>query len=123
MFVSRIGFVTPMAGNGYEMKAIAACVLGGVSLSGGVGSLIGASMGAVIMASIGRILVFLNSSSDDNTITGVLLITIIVVDSLLQQRVIESARRQRLMAKIQSESTGTSPEKNVDTGGNNAPIV
>ena len=29
----------PIAGNGYEMKAIAACVLGGISLSGGVGSL------------------------------------------------------------------------------------
>jgi AI-2 transport system permease protein len=100
MFVSRIGFVTPMAGNGYEMKAIAACVLGGVSLSGGVGSLIGASLGAIIMASIGRILVFLNFSSDDNTITGIMLITIIVVDALLQQRTVEKARRERLMAKI-----------------------
>jgi AI-2 transport system permease protein len=102
MFVSRIGFVTPMAGNGYEMKAIAACVLGGVSLSGGVGSLVGASLGAIIMASIGRILVFLNFSFDDNTITGVMLITIIVVDALLQQRTVERARRQRLMAKITS---------------------
>jgi AI-2 transport system permease protein len=101
LFVSRIGFVTPMAGAGYEMKAIAACVLGGVSLSGGVGSLIGASMGAIIMASIGRILVFLNSSYDDDTITGVLLIVIIVADSLLQQRTIETARRKRLTAKIQ----------------------
>jgi AI-2 transport system permease protein len=102
MFVSRIGFVTPMAGNGYEMKAIAACVLGGVSLSGGVGSLAGASLGAIIMASIGRILVFLNFSFDDNTITGVMLITIIVIDALLQQRTVERARRQRLMAKITS---------------------
>ncbi|MDR0878520.1 MAG: ABC transporter permease [Treponema sp.] len=99
MFVSRIGFVTPMAGSGYEMKAIAACVLGGVSLSGGVGSLIGASIGAIIMASIGRILVFLNSSYDDNTITGILLVAIVVADALLQHRSIEHARRQRLNAK------------------------
>lgn len=41
VYVSRIGFVTPTAGNGYEMKAIAACVLGGISLSGGVGTLFG----------------------------------------------------------------------------------
>lgn len=107
MFVSRIGFVTPMAGNGYEMKAIAACVLGGVSLSGGVGSLIGASLGAIIMASIGRILVFLNFSFDDNTITGVMLITIIVADSLLQRRTVERARRQRLMAKIAAVPSGS----------------
>jgi AI-2 transport system permease protein len=112
MFVSRIGFVTPMAGNGYEMKAIAACVLGGVSLSGGVGSLIGASMGAIIMASIGRILVFLNFSFDDNTITGIMLIIIIVVDSLLQQRTVERARRQRLMAKIMAVPSGGGEEKN-----------
>ncbi|MDR1909903.1 MAG: ABC transporter permease [Spirochaetaceae bacterium] len=100
LFVSRIGFVTPMAGNGYEMKAIAACVLGGVSLTGGVGSLLGASMGAIIMASIGRILVFLNSSADDNTITGTMLIIIIVADALIQQRMAERARRKRLEAKL-----------------------
>ena len=32
VYTSRIGFITPTAGNGYEMKAIAACVLGGISL-------------------------------------------------------------------------------------------
>jgi AI-2 transport system permease protein len=99
MFVSRIGFVTPMAGSGYEMKAIAACVLGGVSLSGGVGSLAGAAIGALFMASVGRILVFLNSTADDDVITGVMLIVIVVADALLQRRSIEKARRRRLLAK------------------------
>ena len=33
VYVSRVGFVTPIAGNGYEMKVIAACVLGGISLT------------------------------------------------------------------------------------------
>ncbi len=100
MYVSRIGFVTPVAGMGYEMKAIAACVLGGVSLSGGIGSVIGAAMGAIIMASIGRILVFMQFSSNyDNTITGILLITIVVADALLQRRAAERARRTLLTAK------------------------
>ena len=99
MFVSRIGFVTPMAGAGYEMKAIAACVLGGVSLSGGVGSLAGAAIGALFMASVGRILVFLNSQADDNVITGIMLLIIVVADALLQQKTVEDARRQRLLAK------------------------
>lgn len=100
MFVSRVGFVTPMAGNGYEMKAIAACVLGGISLTGGVGSVIGAAIGATLMASISRILVFLGISSDyDNTITGILLITIVVVDALMQRYASEKARRIRLSAK------------------------
>ena len=106
VYVSRIGFVTPIAGNGYEMKAIAACVLGGISLSGGVGSLFGASIGAIIMASIDRILVFLKFSSDyDSTITGILLITIVTVDGLLEHHAIEKARKARLLAKTAEEGS------------------
>ncbi|GMO22436.1 MAG: sugar ABC transporter permease [Termitinemataceae bacterium] len=101
MFVSRIGFVTPVAGAGYEMKAIAACVLGGVSLSGGVGSLVGAAVGALFMASVGRILVFLNSSADDNVITGIMLLVIVTADAMLQQNAVEKARRTRLSAKTE----------------------
>ena len=100
IYSSRIGFITPTAGNGYEMKAIAACVLGGISLSGGLGSLAGASIGAIIMSSVSRLLVFLGFSSDyDNTITGVLLITIVVVDALMQNRAAIKNRRQRLIAR------------------------
>lgn len=100
LYVSRVGFVTPIAGNGYEMKVIAACVLGGISLSGGVGTVIGAAVGAAIMASISRVLVFIGLSSDfDDTITGVLLIIIVVSDALLRRRNLEKARRERLSAK------------------------
>lgn len=100
IFASKIGFVTPTAGNGYEMKAIAACVLGGVSLTGGVGSVIGAMFGAIIMSSISRILVFLQFSSNwDNTITGILLIIIVVADALIQKHLKEKARRERLAAR------------------------
>lgn len=100
MFVSRVGFITPMTGNGYEMKAIAACVLGGISLTGGVGSVIGSTIGAFLMASISRMLVFIGISSDfDNTITGILLITIVVVDALLQRHSKEKARKERLTAR------------------------
>jgi AI-2 transport system permease protein len=101
MYVSRVGFITPIAGSGYEMKVIAACVLGGISLTGGVGSLVGATVGAAIMASISRVLVFLGLSSDyDSTITGILLIVIVVFDAVLQASSAEKMRRQRLAAKI-----------------------
>ncbi|MEA5135551.1 MAG: ABC transporter permease [Candidatus Fimivivens sp.] len=103
IYSSRIGFITPTAGVNYEMKAIAACVLGGISLTGGLGSIIGSSIGAIFMSSISRILVFLGFSSDyDNTITGVLLITIVVVDALMQQRMAEKNRRERLAARTSS---------------------
>lgn len=97
LYVSRVGFVTPIAGAGYEMTVIAACVLGGISLSGGVGSVLGAAIGAVIMSSIPRVLVFIGlASTYDDTITGVLLIVIVVFDALIRTRAIERARRERL---------------------------
>jgi AI-2 transport system permease protein len=100
LYASRIGFITAIAGNGYEMKAVAACVIGGISLSGGLGSVIGASIGAVIMSSVSRILVFMGFSSDyDNTITGVMLIVIVVVDALVQRHAAERIRRERLSAR------------------------
>lgn len=100
IYASRIGFITPTAGNGYEMKAIAACVLGGLSLTGGVGSLAGASIGAVIMSSISRILVFLGFSSDyDNTITGFLLLTIVVINTSAQNHTVRKNHHEILLAR------------------------
>jgi AI-2 transport system permease protein len=107
LYVSRVGFVTPIAGNGYEMKVIAACVLGGISLSGGVGTVLGAGVGAAIMASISRILVFIGFSSNyDDTITGILLIIIVVSDALIRRRAVEQARRLRLAARTQHATAG-----------------
>ena len=101
VFASKYGQVMTVAGNGYEMTAIAACVLGGISLSGGLGNMVGAAIGAVIMSSIGRLLVFIGlSATYNNTITGVMLIVIVVVDALTQRRAIENARRKRLLSRM-----------------------
>lgn len=100
VFASKYGQVMTVAGNGYEMTAIAACVLGGISLSGGLGNMVGAAIGAVIMSSISRLLVFIGlPSTYDNTITGIMLIVIVVVDALTQRRSIEMARRKRLLSR------------------------
>jgi D-xylose transport system permease protein len=49
---SRLGAGSPSAGNIAELDAIAACVIGGTSLAGGVGSVAGAVMGAFIMSAL-----------------------------------------------------------------------
>ena len=67
--------------------------------------MIGASIGAVIMSSVSRILVFMGFSSDyDNTITGVMLITIVVLDALMQRHAAERIRRERLRARAAGAS-------------------
>ena len=57
VFASQIGFVPNQTGSGLEMKAIAACVLGGISLLGGTGTLIGAFLGAFFLTQIDTVLV------------------------------------------------------------------
>lgn len=56
MMNARLDSATPTAGQGYELDAIAASVLGGVSFTGGVGSLTGTLMGALIMTILGNLL-------------------------------------------------------------------
>ncbi len=96
-----------VAGFGYEMSSIAACVLGGISLSGGLGNMIGAAIGAVIMSSIGRLLVFIGlPATYNNTITGTMLIVIVVIDALAQRRSIEMTRRKRLLSRTAEQGGG-----------------
>ena len=49
-YVTRFSGVPPTAGIGMEMTAIAACVIGGVSMKGGKGSVLGAILGLALMA-------------------------------------------------------------------------
>ena len=52
VFVMNIGFVPNVTGSGMELQVIAAAVLGGVSLTGGLGSVIGAGLGAIFFTVI-----------------------------------------------------------------------
>jgi D-xylose transport system permease protein len=52
MHTARVGAATPDAGSLMELDAIAACVIGGTSLMGGRGTVFGAMLGALIMASL-----------------------------------------------------------------------
>lgn len=100
MFASQVGFVTSNTGVDIEMTAIAACVLGGVSLSGGIGSVVGSSIGAIIMTAINSALVFLKVPSFWNkSIQGIILILIVVSDVLIYKYLQDKAKKQRLLAR------------------------
>ena len=79
VFAAQIGFVPNQTGSGLEMKAIAACVLGGISLLGGTGTLIGALLGAFFLTQIDTVLVLLG---------------VLVLDGRLRQAL---ARHQRVL--------------------------
>lgn len=49
VFTARLNSATPKAGNGFELDVIAACFIGGASASGGIGTVVGAVIGALVM--------------------------------------------------------------------------
>jgi len=81
VFVSQIGFIPMQTGSGQEMRAVAACVLGGVSLSGGVGGPMGALVGGLFLTTIDSILVFLKVPAFWNdAIAGAILLSVVLLD-------------------------------------------
>jgi len=60
ILASRSEAAIPTAGNAYEMDAIAATVIGGTSMSGGKGNMLGTALGAILMATIKNGLSLLN---------------------------------------------------------------
>lgn len=52
LMTSRLANGIPTGGQGYEMDAIASCVIGGASLSGAEGTILGTVMGAIIIATL-----------------------------------------------------------------------
>jgi len=49
LFAGRLGSASPKAGEGFELDAIAACFIGGASTTGGVGTIVGAIIGGMLM--------------------------------------------------------------------------
>ena len=52
LMTSRVGSAQPNIGSGFEMTVVAACVIGGISMEGGAGSILGVVMGSFFMAMI-----------------------------------------------------------------------
>jgi ribose transport system permease protein len=62
IITARLSSAQPTAGTGYELDAIAAVVLGGTSLAGGIGSVFGTIVGALIIGILNNALNLLNVS-------------------------------------------------------------
>ncbi len=85
LLTARLNSAQPIAGFNYELDAIAATVIGGTSLSGGVGTLHGTLVGALIMGVLRNGLNLLGTSSFfQQIVIGVVIITAVLVDSMLK---------------------------------------
>lgn len=87
VLASYVGYGTIAAGQGYELDAIAAAILGGTSTLGGVGTIWGALIGALIMSSLSNGLQLLNvAPSWQYLLKGVVLVLAVYADVTFKKR-------------------------------------
>ncbi|WP_411832158.1 ABC transporter permease [Paenibacillus dokdonensis] len=86
MMASRLNSAQPALGSGYELEAIAAVVIGGTSLSGGMGTILGTVIGALIMSVLTNGLRILSVAQEWQTVIVGLVIILAVYMDILRRR-------------------------------------
>ncbi|WP_371155000.1 ABC transporter permease [Jannaschia sp. 2305UL9-9] len=87
LIASRLNSAQPALGLGYELEAIAAVVIGGTSLSGGRGSILGSLIGALIMAVLTNGLRVLSVAQEWQTVvTGAIIILAVYADMMRRNK-------------------------------------
>lgn len=87
LFAARYGTINSQAGDGFELEAVGAAVIGGVAITGGVGTIAGAALGAVLLVTINRALPVLGIPDFwQRAVVGVLILGAIVMDRVLAVR-------------------------------------
>jgi len=87
IFASRLNASTPKAGQGFEMDAIAACYVGGAAVAGGVGSIIGAIVGALFIGVLNNGMSIMGVSVDwQQAIKGFVLLAAVAFDLYSKRR-------------------------------------
>ncbi len=97
---ARFGDVDPGAGGGMELQVIAAVVIGGCSISGGRGNLLGTLLGVVLLGLIGPALVFLHIQPQwEKSLQGIIILVAVASESLAG---IRQGKRLKLMELAKS---------------------
>ena len=87
IIASRLNSAQPALGQGYELEAIAATVIGGTSLSGGRGTILGTIIGAFIMSVLTNGLRIMGVAQEwQIVVTGIIIIVAVYVDMLLRKK-------------------------------------
>jgi ribose/xylose/arabinose/galactoside ABC-type transport system permease subunit len=79
ILAARVGAATPTSGQGFEFQVISAVVIGGTALTGGVGSIQGAFVGALVITIIGNLLTIIGvTATAQNVVAGAIFIVAVV---------------------------------------------
>lgn len=87
LMASRYGMGNAQYGSGFEMRAIAAAVIGGAIMAGGEGNIFGTALGVFIVAVVNNAFIMFNGSPEwQYAISGIMLIVALYVDMLRNRR-------------------------------------
>lgn len=87
ILVGRLGAAEPVLGNLWELNAIAASAIGGASLMGGKGSIIGTLLGALVLGAMSNGLILMNVQAFYQLLaTGIIIIAAMLVDRFTRGR-------------------------------------
>lgn len=101
LFLARFGTITVSAGEGMELESVAAAVVGGVSILGGAGTVLGALLGAVLVNLLDQSLTRVDQVGEfwRHALLGALVLLAVISDVVLGQRF-----RRRLEAEAAEEA-------------------
>ncbi|MDH4279289.1 MAG: ABC transporter permease [Acidimicrobiia bacterium] len=111
MFMVRVGTISATAGSGLELESVAAAVVGGVSILGGSGTVLGAFLGAVLIDTLRLSLVRVPQVSEfwRDAVLGVLVLLSVIADGLLTRRLSRRAAEQRAVHPDTTADTSERP--------------
>jgi rhamnose transport system permease protein len=97
LYASRWGFVNPSnTGSGFEFQVIAAVVIGGASINGGVGTVLGTVLGVLLLGCVAAALPLLGiPGTSQAAIYGAVILIALVIDRSVRQQGIMSLKRAR----------------------------
>jgi rhamnose transport system permease protein len=107
VFLARFGNITVVAGQGIELKSVAASVVGGVNINGGVGSPFGAFLGAVLIDVIDNSLIRWLAISEfwRNALLGLLILLAVATDTVVMNRLRRVWSRHELQISASEPSS------------------
>ena len=107
--IARLNAAVSSLGTGMELNVIAAAVIGGTSFSGGVGTITGAVLGALVMQSLvsGMVLLGIEAPLQD-IVVGIVLVLAVTLDTIVGAEVGRDDDRARPMRRSSSSATSAS---------------
>jgi rhamnose transport system permease protein len=110
MFAARFASVDAVAGRGFEFDVVTAVVIGGVNVFGGSGTVLGATLGALLVATIDNGFTLLRISEFWKIFfEGTAIVVAVTVDALFKQRLQDVLRRRRRAEVLALHEHGVAP--------------